>query len=111
MPIFLDTKEIKLVLKSDKDKENPPAFLYRVATARDVMKMAGMYDAAQDNKSGEKNIAMLIDLVKLGLTGWENMGMEFDAEQIADLLTIKEITELAEARMSGASISDTDRKN
>tara|TARA_R100000152_G_C6781949_1_gene217714 strand:- start:3639 stop:4037 length:399 start_codon:yes stop_codon:yes gene_type:complete len=76
MPLYTDpTARIKLVLDSDKDKENPPTFIYRALNGREWRRVAKVFDALQ---AGEVDgmaaqLDAIYETVSIGLLDWVNM--------------------------------------
>ena len=76
MPITTDPQaKIELVLESDKDKDNPPKFIYRVLNGREWRQVAKVFDALQGGEVGGMSAQLdaIYDTVSIGLLGWENM--------------------------------------
>ena len=99
MPLATDPNQtFKIVLKSDKGKDNPPAFIYQFSSCRELRKaneyykklMAAKTDKALDD-TGQKK---LFELLKKKLVGWENMTVKYNPLELESLLTLPEAFEL-----------------
>jgi len=80
MPIYTDPNaRIDIVLDSDKDKENPPTFVYRALNGREWRKVAEAFDTLQSGKVDgmAAQLDAIYTTVAIGLMDWRNM---FDPE-------------------------------
>lgn len=76
MPVYTDpTIKIRLVLEMDKDKEQPPTFIYRALNGREWRQVAKMYDRCQAGDFGGmcEQLDAIYETVSIGLLDWENM--------------------------------------
>ena len=85
MPVYTDpTIKIRLVLETDKDKEQPPTFIYRALNGREWRQVAQMFDRLQAGEIGgmTEQLDAIYETVSVGLLDWENMNDPTTGEPI-----------------------------
>jgi len=99
-----------VVLDSDKDKpeDSRPTFIFRSLSCREWAKCNGFYERL-DGKTCETVVDELLAAVSLGLTGWRNLGIQFDASRLGDIVTVQEARELLDKCVRG-NVPDADEK-
>jgi len=95
------------ILESDRDRDNPPTFIckyFSVKESKQFYKLHKKQEAAGDDV--DKLFDIFIEIIVLGLVGWENMDpigkvetiFPADKEELSDLLmellTVDEVTDL-----------------
>ena len=120
MPILCDPKsEFNLVLESDKDKENPPTFVYRPLSTREWKKVGSVFDQMNRGQATGivEQIDIIMDAVSVGLLRWENVfdrdGNEipFDIKELDTILTPVEASgDLMGKILSSGQMSHEDKK-
>ena len=76
MPIICDPEsEFEIVLETDKDKENPPTFIYRQLNTREFKRVGAVFDQMNHGQvSGiVEQIDIIMEAVTTGLLGWKNV--------------------------------------
>lgn len=112
MPKLLDPDcTFDAILRDDKGKDTPPAFVFKALSVRRFNKIVDDYEGidAIDSESGKMKV--IVNALKAGLVGWHNMGRDFNADDLDDILTIGEAVELLEYMLAGQQISGDDAKN
>lgn len=111
MPKLLDPDcTFKVVLKSDKEKHPDRAFRFRALSAREFVSLAEVYETTADSDS--QAIKKTCNAVRVGLVGWENMGdREYNPEELDDLVTLGEATELLKEMLEGQQLTVDEAKN
>lgn len=116
MPLAIDpTATIEIVLDVDKDKPNPPTFIYRHLTYRQWAQMSSDQDQI-GKEEPSVSVAKQIHWLQVGLVGWRNVldasgqPIAFDPQQIADMLTLAEAQEVLAKRLMAALPSAEDKK-
>ena len=84
------------VLEGYRDRENPPVFYFRSLSARDNLKPARIRDELIEagQVRTEEQLAKLVEGIGCGLVGWDNVGREFELNELSDICTINEMYEL-----------------
>lgn len=108
MPKSLDPNfRIRMVLADDVGKSPEPAFFAKTLT------LSGL--SAVQSLRGCKDPSALVDALMLCLTGWEHMTrdgvpLEFNRQNVADVLNIDEVVQIIEFVTSGGRLSVEERK-
>ena len=118
MPLILEAKRtFKVVLETDKEKENRPYFEFKYLSGRKWKEVADEADAIDDSGSGRAAIDQLFKCLQLGLVGWGFMTdpvtdepIDYDPERLDDIVTIKEAHELL-AKFRNQDFEADDQKN
>lgn len=114
MPKLLDptcTFEVVLAGDMDKPEDKRPTFVFRALSVRQFTAIAELHDTLEDLPSDSKRMNAVVDSLRQGMTGWRNMGRDFDLDAIADLLTIGEAIELLQHMLAGQQLNGPDAKN
>lgn len=112
MPRLLDpTFTVEAVLEYDRQKDNPPTFIFRALSVREYMQLGARYE--DSTGSDADNMRRLVACLREGLVGWRNMpGHDtFDADKLEDILTLHEAAELTELMLAGQNLDEDDLKN
>jgi len=120
MPVICDPKsDYKIILESDKDKESPPAFIYRVLNTREWKKVGQVYDDINNGKTKGivEHLDIIMDAVSTGLIGWENIfdregnAVPFCVENLDLWVTPMEASQdLMQKILSSGTLSNDDKK-
>lgn len=113
MPIFLEpNQKYPVVLDADQSKMPTPTFFARSQSMRGQQRVAECLDRLTDDKV---TAAELFDetVTVLGevLVGWSNMGREYSAEAIRDVLTYNEARELLRKVMYNQHVQLEEKKS
>lgn len=113
MPIFLEpNQKYPVVLDADKGKTPTPTFYARSQSMRGQQRIAECLDRLQDESV---TAAELFDetIAVLGqvLVGWSNMGRDFDAGTLGELLTYNEARELLRKVMYNQHLDSEEKKS
>ena len=110
MPIALDPNQtFKYVLKSDREKENPPTFEFRYLTGRQWRQYAEFFDRLPECQSGTEASQKIFDQVRDALRGWSSMSdIAYDPDKLEDITTLDEAKELIEGIMRGGKPEEED---
>lgn len=112
MPQLLDPdSRFSVVLESDKDKDDPPTFVFRALSVRSFNRAVDQYESIDEGKSESSKMKTIIAVLCMGLIDWHNMGRDYDPAELDDILTIGEAIELLEKMLGGQSLSGDDAKN
>jgi hypothetical protein len=106
------------VLKGDRDTENPPAFICKHRSLRQSKEFITLEKKQKDaGDDADKLFEIYIELLVLGIFGWENMGRDFPAdktglsEMLIDLLSVEETVELMEVIINDGVTSEDKKKS
>ena len=113
MPIALDPdRTIDIVLKLDEGKPNPPAFVCKFLTGRQVAKVQQLRAAVSERGLiDQQAIDQLSEALGVGLVGWRNLPGEFAVGRLADVLTFAEMFELAGKMVTRTDATEEELKN
>lgn len=114
MPIAMDPQQtIKLVLERHFEKLAPPTFLYKPLTARQWRTVAGLNDRIGELDNPNAMIDGMVECVRLGLVGWENMvemdtgdPVAFAPDRLEDIVTMPDLQELIAQRTTYFNFED-----
>ena len=104
-----------IVLEVDKDKESDKqsVFIFQYLTGRRWKEVANLSDSFEDAKGGAAMLDLAFKLIKVGLIGWKNLTnpkgdeIPFDLDELDDILTMSEATEMMQAVVSqGVTVED-----
>ena len=118
MPLACDPHAaVRVILSTDRDKPNPPTLLYRHLSYRQWIELQHLQDTLS-GADADQVICAQLDWLKRGLVGWERMPdpeapercLPFDADRIADLVTMYEVQEILQARLIAGVPSLEDKK-
>lgn len=112
MPRMLDpTFTVEAVLDYDRQKDNPPTFIFRALSVREYMQIGEKYE--DNSGSDRENLARLVACLRDGMVSWRNMpGYDtFEPNKLEDILTLREAAELTELMLSGQDLDEDDLKN
>jgi len=112
MPIAIDPEAtFPLILPGDVDKPiaEQPRFIYRNLTARQWLAVCNSLDKMDECKTNEDLITLIFDGCRTGLVGWENMGRKFNPNELEDVLTFIEATQLLVA-LKASSLPSLEKK-
>lgn len=115
MPILLEANsDFEVVLECDKDKENPPKFIFKALSCRDWRTIAKIADEIYDG-SADDMLDKIFKMLGTGLAGWtltgkDGQALAFEPEKLQDYLTIKEAMELLE-KFKAQGVGAAERKN
>jgi hypothetical protein len=76
MPVCTDPSvKITIVLETDKDKDQPPTFIYRALNGREWRQVAEMFDRLQTGQIDgmAEQLDAIYSTVSIGLLDWKNM--------------------------------------
>lgn len=114
MPLCMDPQaRVPYVLESDRGKEKPPTFFLRPLTVR-LFREANTID--DQMRGAEDPITVLMNGIRLGLVGWENVTSEegkpipFAAESLEDVIGMQEAVELIRAVNTAGKLSIDEKK-
>lgn len=113
MPIALDPSETFLFcLPSDEPKPEAerPQFECRYLTCRQVRLLRQARDAAVAASTDDEAEKRILDAVTPHLAGWKNFGRDFSRDALAETLTVVELLRLPELMVTGASLSELQKK-
>lgn len=105
-----------VVLASDRDKPDPPTFLFRHLTVREFRMLVKSLEQIQTSAGKTEMIMEAVDSLGKVLVGWQNMrradGTEiaFDAAELESICDLTEMMELVGMVVSGGALSADDRK-
>lgn len=112
MPRLLDPQSsFNVVLKSDEGKDPEPYFTFQALSVRTFNEVVEKYESIDELQTDMAQVNAIVDCLKVGMTGWGNMGREFDPDQLDDILTIAEAVELLEQMLSGQQVKGDEAKN
>ena len=112
MPKLLDPDcTFDAILQDDKDKDSPPTFVFKALSVRRFNAIVDDYEGIDKIDSESGKMKVIVNALKAGLTDWKNMGRDFNADDLDDILTIGEAVELLEVMLAGQQISGDDAKN
>jgi len=103
MPLALDPNEtFDLVLETDREKPDPPAFVFRYMTEREFLAHAaiGDDDELRSGLSSAEAMDRVHAALAANLVGWRNLRsregepIPFAPQRLPDLLTVGEMWEL-----------------
>lgn len=114
MPITLDLKTYDYVLESDREKpkDKQPAFICKVLSTKKWRELARINDNLDDIDGLDKQLGQMIDIIMIGVSDWRNMvngqgPIEFNQENLEDILTFGEVAELMQCVVhNGITIDD-----
>jgi hypothetical protein len=107
-----------VVLECDKHKEpdNQPAFVFQYLTGRKWKEVANLSDSFESASGGAAMLDLAFDTIKIALVGWKNLtnskGEEipFNLNELDNILTMTEATELMQAAVSQNVTVDDKKK-
>ncbi len=109
--------EFSLAIDKPKPAESRPTFIGRYSTARDMVKVDTLLDKIDDGISTDEALAIAVEAISVMLVDWRNVtdatgrAIAFKPADLPDLVTRSEIWELIYALISGARLSEADKKN
>lgn len=115
MPVLLETnQEFDVVLESDKNKVNPPKFVFKALSCRDWRKLAKLADAISAGSTDDA-IDTIFGMLKIGLVNWDLLTangskIPFNPDDLEDIITLSEANELLE-KFKNQGIGAAERKN
>ena len=114
MPLAIDPEaRVPYVLESDRGKEKPPKFFLRPLTVRQF-RVANSIDERMN--AAEDSVTVLMDGVRAGLVGWENITnvsgqpIPYDPEALEDVLSMTEAVELMRAVQTAGKLDASEKK-
>ena len=117
MPIALDAAELaEYVLPFDRDKSNPPTFLFSHLTRRQHREVAALMEQARQAEDDEPFEAALDKAIRIGLRGWKNLrgadGAEipYSPDALDDVLTPSEKIEMATGYAAAVTTVEAKKK-
>lgn len=118
--IALDTSQsVEFKLPSDADRPDAPTFRAHYLTAREASRVRAAADdawKAYRGSTGDDAIAIAVDGLAIGLTGWtgakdrDGADVPFAPDNVRDFLTDLEILELVNSFHNAILVSELDRK-
>ncbi len=115
MPVLLEAnQDFDVILESDRDKENPPKFIFKALSCRDWRKIAKLADSISETDT-DGAIDTIFGMLKLGLVGWDlkdktGQMIPFNPDELESIVTIKEANELVE-KFKNQGVGAAERKN
>ena len=115
MPLALDPNETyAVVLECDQEKpaETQPRFLFRYMSMRQWRDFAkfGEDRQALEKLPFETVLDQLLTQIKLHMAGWENMGRDYEPDELDAVITLTEAWELYYAARRQSRIGAEDKK-
>lgn len=110
----LDTNEtFEFVLLNDKDGPEgvTPTFLFRFLSVRQYTQMVKLLNDSRNEKLPfEKTLAKILEAVRIPLAGWRDMGREYNASDLEEVVTTYELLEMRERLPVEMTFSEADKK-
>ena len=117
MPLCADPSRLcwfPLKIDESLPPESRPEFAFRFSTSRERAAMLDAVVAAEKKLTYEDTIRELLTVaLPMGLRGWKNLGIEYNAADLSNLrekLTDTEISELAKVMLIGPIAGEIDLK-
>lgn len=97
MPKRLDpSSNLKLILPSDQNKQNPPAFIMKCMSKREFSALTEALQGVDEESADISSLDGLDDILNENCQSWENMGkFVHSTHRLEDVLTFQEMIELA----------------
>lgn len=117
MPLFLEPgQKYPIVLDIDADKPEAirPTFFAKSQSMRGQQKIGEVLDMWNDNPNLtlKELFETTIEVLRVVVVGWKNMGgMEFDIEELQNILTYYEARELLRKVMYNQHITAVEKKS
>jgi len=103
---------IRVVLKCDEDKSPQPAFFFKPLVMRDFHRFEEVLERIRAKESTLNSMyAEVIPALTPLLVGWEHMGVDFDVEQLEDLINIQEGVELISRLSVAGQLTHEEKKS
>jgi len=109
MPLTCDpdsTYDVVLEIDKDKEPDKQPKFIFQYLTGRKWKEVANLSDAFDEAKGGAAMLDLAFDTIKVALIGWKNLtnskgeDIPFNLNELDNILTMTEATELMQAAVS-----------
>jgi len=113
MPRSLDpNSRITMVLEYDLDKpaESQPRFFAKQPTLNQQRKLIGVLSSLNSGGELAEKFDAILDAAALLITGWENIPLPFNKENLGDVLSLEEIIEVLNYLVSQSQPTEDDRK-
>jgi len=105
---------LRLTLRSDADKPNPPTLIYRYGGGRRSMRLmefnAEVMAISPQGKLPDNFFPRLYDQIRDGLIGWEHIDLSFDPAALEDLLELNEAFEIFFQLLAATRLSFEEKK-
>lgn len=120
MPLALDPEQtilISLQLDQDKPAETRPAFRVRFLSARERRQVLEKINAALAADHDDAAEQLIVDAIRIGLVGWENLldrsnhAVPYDSTMLPEFLTDLELWELVGTMLRQTRLTEADLKN
>jgi hypothetical protein len=98
MPLSLDpdrTAAYSLASDTDKPEATRPAFICRFMTRRQHQKHREIMERAASESDDSRVFALIMEAIGIGVIDWRNFDKPFSRETIEDVLSDRELWELA----------------
>lgn len=113
MPLALDPNATwKFVLPTDRDKPEPPAFVFRHLTGRQWVALDARLRELGEMDRGADGFTAQLDEIRRHLAGWENMGRPYAPADLDEIVSGPgEAWSVLFGILGGSGVSQADRKN
>lgn len=105
-----------LACDADKPRESQPRIFAKTPTFNQQRKLIGLLSSLERGSSENKvesfseKLDLILDTAASVITGWENISLEYNRDNIGEVLTLEEIIEVLTFLVSSQQATPDDKK-